>query len=167
MNTILDILHGTPAWVFVLPPLLLWYGFMSRNPRVILWQQAMIAPAIFVTWGLISLVQSPVSPLFAGLWIVATLAGFGSAFLISEVGEVRADRAPGRVHMPGSWLPLIRSLLIFVGKYGLGVAIATHPLARAELAPWDIAVSGASAGYFIAWLVIFARHYRRAVVVVT
>jgi hypothetical protein len=35
-----------------------------------------------------------------------------------------------------------------------------HPEARGQLAVWDFAVSGASAGYFFGWVVRFTLAYR-------
>jgi hypothetical protein len=58
-------------------------------------------------------------------------------------------------------LPLIRNVLIYSAKYGLGVAVAIAPASKPDLAVWDIAVSGASAGYFLGWLLQFASAYRR------
>jgi hypothetical protein len=50
-----------------------------------------------------------------------------------------------------------------LSKYGLGVAAALTPALRPELAFLDVAVSGASAGYFLAWMIRFASLYRRSV----
>jgi hypothetical protein len=44
----------------------------------------------------------------------------------------------------------------------LGVASALAPALRPELAILDVAVSGASAGYFLAWMIRFASLYRRS-----
>jgi hypothetical protein len=73
-----------------------------------------------------------------------------------------ADRSEGRVHLLGSWLPLARGMTIFVAKYALGAAIAMHPEARAQLMIWDMAVSGATFGYFVGWTIRFMLSYRRA-----
>jgi hypothetical protein len=83
------------------------------------------------------------------------------AWTTTRLDGVRIDRARQRVSLPGSALPLIRNLLIFSAKYGLAVAVAIAPASRASLAFWDVAVSGASAGYFLSWLARFVSAYRR------
>jgi hypothetical protein len=157
------ILQGTPGWVFALFALLLVLGLRATGPRLVGVPQLLFTPAAFVTWGIASLLARPDAfPLLAGDWLVSAAAGATLAIVTVRFGALRVDRAGGRVRLAGSWWPLARNLLIFGVKYGIGVAIAMHPDMRASLAPWDIAVSGASAGYFLGWLGKFAMQYRRA-----
>jgi len=156
------IIQGTPAWVYPLLGLLLYLGLQATRPRSIGLTRAFITPAIFIAWGLISLFARPtLSPALILDWLL-TAGAFGSlAFLTTRVANLRFDHIRRLVSLPGSWLPLVRNLLIFIAKYGLAVAVATHPAARDQLALWDVAVSGASTGYFLGWLARFAAAYRR------
>jgi hypothetical protein len=114
-----------------------------------------------VVWGLVGLFQAAsASPFILPAWILAAAAGAMLALVTARFDGLGADR--GRVHFPASTLPLIRNMTIFLAKYGLAVAMATHPLARDQLAIWDMAVSGAGAGYFIGWTIRFVLSYRRA-----
>jgi hypothetical protein len=63
------------------------------------------------------------------------------------------------VELPASWWPLARNLIIFFAHYAL-IAAAILTTQRAMLLQADIAVSGASAGYFIGWAVLLLRRYR-------
>jgi hypothetical protein len=163
MPSILNILQNTPWWVFALFALLTWLGFQALRPRTLPIWRLLITPAVFIGWGIISLaLQSMSSPLLIADWSITALVGAVLAWTTSRLHDVGVDRTRHLVSLPGSAFPLIRNLLIFSAKYGLGVAVAIVPASHADLAVWDIAVSGASAGYFLGWLVRLASAYRRA-----
>lgn len=77
------------------------------------------------------------------------------------------DPGRGLVTVPGSAFPLVRNLVIFAVKYCLAAAVAIAPARSGGLFPWDVAVSGLAAGYFIGWLSRFAMKYRGMVEPVT
>jgi hypothetical protein len=95
-------------------------------------------------------------------WLAAAVLGFAIGWLTTHLDGVRIDRAARCVELPGSVVPLVRNLSIFAAKYCLTAASAIAPARQAMLAPWNIGVSGLSAGYFIAWLVRLALKYRAA-----
>jgi hypothetical protein len=160
---IAGILRGTPQWVFAMFVLLLVLGLRASRPRLVGVPQLLATPAAFVTWGIVSLLSRPDAfPLLATDWLICAVAGAGLAATAARLAALRVDRAAGRVWLAGSWMPLARNMAIFAAKYGLGVAIAMHPDLRGTLSPWDIAVSGASAGYFIGWAAKFVIRYRSA-----
>lgn len=156
------IIRGTPVWVYPVFALLFYLGLQATRPRTIGLIRAFITPAIFITWGLISLLARPTfSPVLMFDWL-ATAGAFGTlSFLATRLADLRFDHVRGLVSLPASWLPLARNLAIFAAKYGLAIAAATHPAARDQLVLWDIAVSGASAGYFLGWLGRFTSAYRQ------
>ena len=163
LAVVAGILQGTPGWVFALFALLLVLGLRATRPRLVGAQQLLLTPAAFVAWGVASLLARPDAfPLFAADWLIAAAAGGALAAMTARFDALRVDRAGRRVQLAGSRWPLARNMLIFAAKYGLGVAMALHPDMRGHLALWDIAVSGASAGYFIGWLGKFAARYRNA-----
>jgi hypothetical protein len=155
------ILQGTPWWVYPLLALLVVLGLQATKPRDVPLARVLVAPAVFIAWGIVSLVARPSfsSGLVLG-WLITASFGAALALLTIRGDAVRLDHARHLVHLPGSWLPLARNLLIFAAKYGLAVAAVLAPAARDQLALWDIAVSGASAGYFLAWLARLAVAYR-------
>jgi hypothetical protein len=156
------IIQGTPVWVYPLIALLLYLGLQATRPRTVSLVRAFITPAIFIAWGLVSLFARPtLSPVLILDWLLTAVAFGTLAFLTTRLAEVRFDHVRRAVSLPASWLPLTRNLLIFAAKYSLAIAVATHPAARDQLALWDIAVSGASAGYFLGWLARFAAAYRQ------
>jgi hypothetical protein len=66
------------------------------------------------------------------------------------------------VRQPGSVVPLLRNLGLFGAHYVLQVAMAVRPQWRDALLGWDLAVSGFSVGYFVAWSLRFVQGLRRA-----
>lgn len=164
MPGIFNILLHTPWWVLCIFGLLVWLGLQARRPRVVPVWRLMLAPALFIGWGLIRLsLQAGTSPMIAGVWITAVLAGSALGLLTIRLPGLTIDRAQGLVSLPGSIAPLIRNLMIFSVLYGLGLATALLPAMRSELAIWNLALSGASSGYFLGWVVRFASIYRRSI----
>jgi hypothetical protein len=158
-----SILQGTPWWVYPLLALLVALGLQASRPRSIPLARVLVTPAIFIAWGIVSLVARP--SFSSGLaldWLITACCGGALAMLTARGDAMRVDRERQVVHLPGSWLPLARNLLIFAAKYSLAVAAALAPTARDQLALWDIAVSGASAGYFLASLARIVLLYRAA-----
>lgn len=162
MTMLLGIVSHTPPWVLVVFALLVLLGVQALRPRSIAVARVFATPAVFITWGLVSLALAAQSaPQALVGWALTAVAGASLALLTLRLEGLRAE-GDGRVHLPGSALPLIRNVLIFGAKYVLAVLIALHPAARSQLLFWDMAVSGASAGYFIGWTVRFVTAYRRA-----
>jgi hypothetical protein len=161
MSVVLAILRNTPWFIYVLFAVVLALGVQALRSRVISVWRLLVAPAVFIGWGLTSLaIQSVSSPILIVVWLVAAAIGAAIAWTTTHLRGVRIDRARQLVSLPGATLPLIRNLLIFSAKYGLGVAIALAPAWHADLAICDLAVSGASAGYFLGWLARFLSAYR-------
>lgn len=157
------IVTNTPVWVFALFALLIFMGVQASRSRLVNPRRMLIAPAVFIAWGLVGLVLKPhFSMLLAGDWIAALAVGAAIGWSTTRLAGMRVDHAAGRVHLPGSKAPLIRFVSIFLIKYVLNAAMAINPAMITLLAPWDVAVSGLMAGYFIGWLARFLARYRSA-----
>ena len=157
------VISHTPVWVFAVFALLIVLGAQALRERTVPLRRVVITPAVFIVWGIVSLATKPsFSVLLVGDWLLTALVGAAIAGLALRFDGLRADRDRRLVHLPGSPFPLIRNVVIFVTKFGLGVAMATAPEAREHIAFWDVAVSGLSAGYFFGWLARLGMAYRRA-----
>jgi hypothetical protein len=160
-----DILRGTPWWVFLLAAVLVWLGLRSLRPRVTTVVRVLVTPTVFIAWGLASLIAGGgSSTTLALVWLLAAVAGVAFAALTVRMKELLVDRVHRLVLMPASPLPLVRNVLVFSAKYALAVAAIMHPEARGQFAVWDVAVSGASAGYFFGWVVRFTLAYRKTAI---
>jgi hypothetical protein len=161
VNSIIFLSH-VPWWVVPLLAFLIWRGWQASRSRTVALRAVFIAPAIFIGWGIVSLVtRASTTPVLALVWFAAAAAG-GLLVLTSRPPAVQADQARRLISLPGSWWPLARYLGIFVAKFVLAAWSAMQPAMRQELAFWDVGVSGLSAGYFIGWLIAVWRRYRHA-----
>ncbi len=133
-----------------------------RARTVPLWR-LLVTPAVFIGWGVIALaLRSTTSPILIADWAAAAAIGAAIAWTTVRLDGVEIDRARGVLQLPGSWLPLVRNMTIFSAKFALALAIARAPAWQETLVAWDIAISGASAGYFVGWLARLALAYRRS-----
>lgn len=162
MTQLLMFAGHTPAWAYALFALLIVLGVQAlRDRKLPLWR-VLIVPAVFITWGLSSLLlqKTPSALLFAD-WIAAAGLGFGLGWATTVKGQFEVI-STHVIAVKGSALPLFRNLAIFATKYLLTATMMMQPALRDTLAPWDIAVSGLSAGYFLGTLIHLLRAYRKA-----
>jgi hypothetical protein len=156
----INILLGTPLWVFAVFGLLLWLGYRQLRTRAVPINRIWRTPIFFMVWGVLGIALRKGGP-DAGLaiWLVAGAIGL----LIGSLRRngLSIDPARGLVVQPGSVLPLIRNLAVFGAHYALNVASALHP-GRHGFLICDIAVSGVFAGYFAGWLLRFVQGVRES-----
>lgn len=162
MTSLLMFAEHTPAWVYALFVVLIVLGIQAlRDRKLPLWR-VLIVPAIFIAWGLSTLLlQKTQSPLLFADWIAAAGLGFGLGWATTLKGQFEVI-STHLIAVKGSALPLFRNLAIFATKYLLTATMMMQPALRDTLAPWDIAVSGLSAGYFLGTLIHLLRAYRKA-----
>jgi hypothetical protein len=162
MTSILAFTQQTPWWVFTMLALLTVLGIQALKDRTLPLWRLLIVPAVFIGWGLASLLLQPGAPaLLVADWIACALTG-GAAGLATGRSQRFHVEPSGAVAVKGSAFPLMRNLAIFIAKYGLTAAAAVQPMQREALAPWSIAVSGLAAGYFLGGLVPLLRAYRKS-----
>ena len=161
MDQILLILEHTPLWVFAVFAVLMIFGVQGLRARSLpIWRVA-IVPAVFILWGVISVLsRSAAFPTAIVDWVITGAAGFAIAWLTTRLDSVAIDQGRRQIRLAGSVVPLTRNLLIFLAKDALTAAIAVAPALQASLLPWDIGVSGLSAGYFIGWLLLLVLKFR-------
>lgn len=150
-GTIRGILTGTPAWVWGLLAGLVVLGLAQTRerqagiPRLVLLPVGM---GIFSLGGLLS--DFGTDPLLALAW-AAPAAAVMAAITVRPIPQgVRFDAATRRFTLPGSWVPMLLILSIFLGKYAVGVSINMVPTLRFDTT-FALAValaSGALTGVF-------------------
>lgn len=161
-GTATGILTHTPLWVWALLALLVWLGSLGLKRRRMALRRVAIIPLVFVLWGLSGLASRPFdASTIAALWLGGLILG-GALGLATGPMLLGIDRARREVELPASWWPLARNLIIFFAHYALIVTAAILTAQKAMLLQADIAVSGASAGYFIGWSIVLLRRYRAA-----
>jgi hypothetical protein len=156
------ILVNTPLWVFALLALLIWLGCMALRPRSQPLPRMLIMPAVFFLMGLSRLALGGRTIDLLLTW-VASAALFAAIALYTGPRSLTVDRETGRIVSPGSVIPLIRNLAVFLLQYGVAVVTAMKLDASGEVAMAGQAVSGACAGYFLGWAIALLRSYRARV----
>jgi hypothetical protein len=155
-----QILIHTPVWVFPLFAYLVWLGIKAMRPRTTTIQRSLIVPAIFIIWGLSSLVsQSHDTLLPLASWFAAALVLGATGFLSAKPFEL--DHTTGEIKRPGSVVPLLRNITIFALQYAVRVIMAIDPDARTTATMVGRAVGGAMTGYFLGRTVAMLRQYRK------
>jgi uncharacterized SAM-binding protein YcdF (DUF218 family) len=159
MQIAYGILVNTPLWVFALLAVLIWLGCMALRPRSQPLARILIMPAVFSLMGLsrLALGGRTIDLLLA--WAVSA-ALFAAIALYTGPRSVTVDGETGRILTPGSVVPLIRNLAVFLLQYGVAVVTAMKLDASGEVAIAGQAVSGACAGYFLGWTIALLRAYR-------
>ena len=160
MQTALRILINTPLWVWPLLGYLIWQGAQALRIRTQPIWRTLIVPLIFLLMGLSRLLtarNSGLEPLLA--WLAAVLL-FALLGISRHPPLLAVDRNSGTVTRPGSAMPLVRNITVFLLQYGVAVATAMKLEPHAAVAIIGHAVSGASAGYFSGWAVALLRRYR-------
>lgn len=160
MDLIVGVLSNTPLWAYALFALLILLGLQARKPRTVTLGRLLIVPVVFIVWGLSSLVLGP-APTTTLLVARASAAAIAFAFgwFVPSMRRMTVDPSSNLVHVPGSPIPLLRNVAIFLTKYVLIVAIViTQGDPTLRLA--DAAISGAISGYFLSsliWVILKAR----------
>ena len=162
MRLALNILSNTPIWAYALLLYLIWQGCNGLRTRTVALWRALLVPTIFLGMGVWRLVQSPSldgRPLFA--WLAAALV-LASLALVRGPRVLNVDKTAGTITRPGSVMPLVSNVTIFMLQYALAVAAAMHLDTQGAGAIVSRAVSGATAGYFIGWSLALLRSYNSA-----
>jgi hypothetical protein len=159
MRTAIAILTNTPPWVFALLALLIWQGCMALRPSAQPLPRMLIIPAVFFLMGLSRLALGARSIDLLLIWVACAVL-FAALALYTGPRSVTIDGETGRILRPGSVVPLVRNITVFVLQYAVAVVTAMKLGAQWEVAAAGQAVSGACAGYFLGWTIALLRSYR-------
>ena len=159
MRTAMAILTNTPLWVFALLALLIWQGCMALRPSSQPLPRMLVIPAVFFLMGVSRLVLGGKSIDLLLVWMVVA-AVFVALAVYTGPRSVTIDAETGRIQRPGSVIPLVRNVSIFVLQYAVAVVTAMKLGATWEVAVAGQAVSGACAGYFLGWTIALLRSFR-------
>lgn len=164
------IIHGTPAWVWVLLLFLLSRGWSALSSRTVPLSRLAIIPLIFTGWGIVHLALNPLAGWSTVIvWVTASLVGVVAGAFIAGKSRFVVDPVANTVLVPGSALPLILMISIFAVRFWLGFHMATA-IDSSLVGVYVVigaAVSGIVAGVFCGrfityWRAIAARRVMQA-----
>lgn len=153
------ILAHTPVWVFLVLAYLLWQGVQSLSQRTLPLWRVLAVPALFIASGVSRIVGSNFSGLGALLPWAAAFAVFTPLAFIRGPRLLAVDRRSTEVTRPGSPVPLVRNVLVFILQYSAAVMTRRGMSGFHEAVLASHVISGATAGYFIGWVIVALRHY--------
>jgi hypothetical protein len=132
---ILTILQHTPLWVWGLLAALIALGLAQARDRDMTLSRLLVMPLVLLALSLVGVLSSfGIGAIALGAW------GGGLAWALvlgrSLVRPRQARWLPDsrRVHVPGSWLPLVLIVVLFGIKYLAGVSLAIEPRLAADAA---------------------------------
>ena len=165
MNTIWDILEGTPTWVWVLFIYLMIIGFKARKIHVVSLFKLFILPALFFILAIYYLIvnfSSDVTAIF--IWIIAFGVGTVLNWIIYKNLTLQADKKKHLIKVPGTWSVLIMIILIFSIKYTFGYLLSAHPtIIHNSLFIYSFLIaSGIITGLFLGKALRFLEKFRKA-----
>jgi hypothetical protein len=139
------VLQNTPKWVFGLFAALLALGLSQIRTREVSLMRMTLLPVIMTglsLWGTLSAFRN--SSQFTGVMMVWALGALLMLALLAsrdpQAGAAwHADTSS--FHIPGSWVPLLLILGIFLTKYIVGVDLAMQP-ALAQDGTYSLIVGG-------------------------
>lgn len=130
---IVAILLATPAWVWGLLVSLVGLGATQARPSVLTPRRLLVLPAVLFLLSLIGVITTfhGAAPAL-GAWAAGIAVAFaaGSAWMAPRGARWSAPEA--RLHLPGSWLPMVLILALFAIKYSVGVSLAISPALSAD-----------------------------------
>lgn len=120
----MQILSGTPKWVFVLFIALLWLGLKQMLPRHVGLNRATLLPLAMTGLSLYGVASAfgdqPVALL---AWLAGTAIALTAALQLQSSDGIQYDATNRRFLLPGSVVPLALFMGIFLTKYAVGVSI--------------------------------------------
>lgn len=160
---LIQILRGTPVWVWGLLAVLVTVGLTQSMPRRIGARRAMIVPGLMLALSLGGVATTfGARPLALAAWAAGIALAIGLGLDAVAPRGARWVREAARFELPGSWLPMALILGLFCIKYGVGVGLAFAP-ALAENTAFEVGIAlayGAFSGLFAARAIALRRLVR-------
>lgn len=142
-----DILEHTPLWVYAILAYVVFLGLRQSVDHRRTLRRATLMPLAMATLSLSGLQSSFArEPIALAAWAFGLVVVLAVARALRVWPTVRWLPEEQMVFVPGSWVPLVLMLGIFVVKFTLSVLLARHPsLASAR---HFVAVTGLAYGCF-------------------
>ncbi len=160
----LDILSGTPWWVYILFFLLLGIGLKARKPQVLSLKKVFILPIAFTVWSLYSVFTSLNVFFDIFIWLPFLAAGGIFGWILYRNVKIRADRKKHLIELPGTWATLALILIIFATKYTFGYLYSRYPETQKDVFVYtlDMVTSGAITGMFAGRALLLVQKFLRS-----
>ena len=120
-----QVLKGTPIWVWAIFVALIVLGVNQLRARIVSRYSVLIAPVVFLFVGLMAAGRGPMG---FSVWALTLLATAAFTFFVWQpTGGARYDASIDRLNLPGSVIPMLIMLAIFLLNYVINVTLAIRP----------------------------------------
>ena len=148
-----QIVSHIPVWVWPLLLALLWLGLSQSVTRNVTLRRITIMPLVMTSLSLLGTVGAfGANSGVLAVWLVGAAVSATVVLQQPLSDQTRYDSWTQRFTLPGSWVPLLLILGIFVTKFAVGAATGLQPGLRGntEFSLGVAAVYGAFSGVFLA-----------------
>lgn len=159
----MEILEGTPTWVYILFVFLLLIGFKSIQPKTVGYRRLFLLPIIFAIWNLYAIFNrlDGKYSIFL-LWMIGLFLGAVVGWQMVRTWKVRASHRKKTITLPGSYSTLILILLVFAVRYYIGYREAVDPNLSEEFYLVSASATGVITGIFLGRAIELYRKYLAA-----
>lgn len=124
----LEIISHIPFFVWPLFLLLLLAGLKASKPHSVPLKAILIPPTLFFVWSVYSFFgKYSENTLSIFLWAIILGCGFVIGYSYMQKASLQFDKQNGKIHMPGSWMPLTLSMSIFTLRFSIGMLSGMFP----------------------------------------
>jgi hypothetical protein len=124
----ITIVQHTPAWVWGLLAMLVALGLLQTRPLEMSLTRVTVLPLVLTALSLTGVLGAfGHMPVALAAWAAGVTAALGLARKLVSVRGAAWSASRGRLQVPGSWLPLVLIVSLFVVKYGAGVSLSLAP----------------------------------------
>lgn len=158
MTTILQMLTGTPWWVYLLLAYLIIIGVKASKTRIVPLKKLLIVPVLFILLSIHTLLTSfEITAFSLASWLVATLIGISLGWFFIYRLNLAVDKPHLLIQTPGTWSTLLIIIIIFMTKYYFAYELAIAPqLIKNDIFEFSLlAISGVCSGFFVGRLICY------------
>jgi hypothetical protein len=132
---LLQIVQHTPTWVWGLFVALLAFGLSQARARSVSLTRMTVLPLVLLALSFSGVVSTFSHATIAILaWAIGVTAAIALGRRFVTVRGASWSAETGLLHVPGSWLPLVLMLALFLIKYGVGITLAMNHAMAADTA---------------------------------
>lgn len=146
----LEILHGTPWWVYLLFVFLVLIGLRATRPRWVSLRQLMTLPLIFMALN-VSWLSERLQGQYYHLifWVAGLLFGMAFGWVLVRHWKIDIEKRRQALYLPATWSSFILILLFFSIRYFFNYNYEVYPQAGPHLFLADSIISGVMTGVVI------------------
>ncbi len=139
VKLITEILRQTPLWVWAILIALLALGLSQCRDRVVKPYTVMIAPMVFLVIGALASARAGSTFVVWAISLLCVTAIAGRIFPLPAGARFATET--GRLHLPGSVIPLFSMMAIFLINYVINVLFAMFPeIAQRDALRFGVAI---------------------------